>query len=372
MRILEVIDSATVGGAEENTALMARELARRGHAVLLASPDGPYVARFDALRADGVETARLPLRGPLLAASRELRSTIAAWKPDLVHSHMLRADAALAMQGSRVRYRRATSVHNMFKLEVPSLARRTAYRALAIWAYRRLDAVLPVSDHVGEYLAAYLRVPRAKLRTVPNGIDADGFRARAAAARGSLPETPSADGAHVVLTVGRLDHNKGQELVLRAAAALARPGLQVWFAGTGPREAELRALADQLRVPCALLGRRDDVPALMTRADVVVQPSRWEALPNTVLEAMALARPVVATAAGGTPEAVRDGVTGWLVPVDDVAALAAAIAGALDDPAAARARGAAGRDLVDRRFTIGRAAELLLGHPALQAGAATE
>jgi glycosyltransferase involved in cell wall biosynthesis len=365
MRVLELIDSATVGGAEENTALLARELSRRSHTVLLASPEGPYTARFDALRGEGVETARLPLRGPLLAASRELRALIATWKPDLVHSHMLRADAASAMQGARVQYLRASSVHNMFKLEVPSLPRRTLYRMLATWSYRRMDAVLPVSDHVGEYLADYLRVPRAKLRTVPNGIDAEGFRARAAASSGALPATPPALGARVVLTVGRLDHNKGQELVLRAAAALARPDLQVWFAGTGPREAELRALARDLRIACALLGRRDDVPALMRRADVVVQPSRWEALPNTVLEAMALARPVVATAAGGTPEAVRDGVTGWLVPVDDVEALAEAIGAALDDPLAASARGEAGRRLVDERFTIGRAAELLLQHPHL-------
>ncbi len=365
MRILEVIDSATVGGAEENTALLAAALARRGHVVALASPEGPYTDRFDALRAHGVTTLRLPLRGPLRAARAELLAFARQWQPDLVHSHMLRADVAVAMLGARTPFRRASSVHNIFRLEVPSRPRRALYRLLAAWAYRRFDAVLPVSAFVGEYLRSYLHVPAGRIAVVPNGIDADGFRTRAAGGpTSSVPPTPP--GGRVLLSVGRLDHNKGQELVIEAAAHLRRPDLRVWLAGTGPRDVRLRALARERGIACELLGRRDDVPALMARADVVVQPSRWEALPNTVLEALALGRPVVATATGGTPEAVEHGRTGWLVPVDDVVALARAVAQALDDPALARALGEAGRRRVDERFTIARAAELLLSHPGLQ------
>ncbi len=364
MRIVELIDSATIGGAEENTALMARELARRGHQVLLISPEGPYTERFDAL--EGVRTARAPLRGPLEPARAALAQILHADAPDLVHSHMLRADVLLARQGRRTTYLRCTSLHNMFDREIPSRLRRLVYRGLAIWSYRRFDAILPVSEYVRRYAQAYLRVKDQKVRVVPNGIDATSFRHRAA----DDHAVPKTDGK-VVLSVGRLDRNKGQELLLQAMARSRRRDVEVWLVGKGPREAMLRQLALQLPVPVRFLGWRDDVPALMARADVVVQASRWEALANTVLEALALGRPVVATDAGGTSEAVVDGETGWLVAVEDVEALARAIDHALEDPGEAARRGERGRTRVDEHFTIEAAASLLLSHPAVQGRSAS-
>jgi len=358
MRIVQLIDSATVGGAEENTALMASELARRGHQVLLLSPEGPYTSRFDAL--EGVRAARLPLRGPLEPARAALREALWEYQPHLVHSHMLRADVLLARQGRKTSYLRCTSLHNMFDREIPGRLRRLIYRGLAIWSYRRFEAILPVSDYVRRYAQAYLRVKDRKVRVVPNGIDAEGFRSRAGDDL-AVPATSS----KVVLSVGRLDRNKGQELVLRAARALDRGDLEVWFAGTGPQEGELRRLAADLGVSCLFLGRREDIPALMARADLVVQASRWEALGNAVLEALALGRPVVATRAGGTPEAVIDGATGWLAEVEDVSGLAMAMREVLDDPGEALRRGERGRALVDERYTIQAAAETLLAHPAV-------
>jgi glycosyltransferase involved in cell wall biosynthesis len=358
MRIVELIDSASLGGAEENTALTARELARLGHEVLLISPEGPFTDRFDAL--EGVETRRLPLRGPLAVARRALRRTLGEFEAQLVHSHMLRADTLLAMQGARTPYLRFCTLHNMFDREVPQRARRLVYRALALWAYRRFDAVLPVSNFVRDYARDYLHVKAHKMRVIPNGIDAEEFRHRAA---DSLAVPPTS--AEVVLSVGRLDHNKGQELVLRAAAALQRDALEVWLAGVGPCEASLRKLAADLGLRCRLLGRRDDVPALMARADLVVQASRWEALPNTVLEALALARPVVATRTGGIVEVVQAGQTGWLAEVDDVEGLRAAMREALDDSPEARRRGEKGRRLIDQAFTIQSAVASLLADPRL-------
>ncbi len=359
MRIVELIDSASLGGAEENTALTARELARLGHEVLLISPEGPFTDRFDALA--GVETRRLPLRGSLGTARKALAGALAEFQAQLVHSHMLRADALVAMQGARTPYLRFSTLHNMFDREVPQLVRRLGYRALALWTYRRFDAVLPVSQYVREYARRYLRVNPGKMRVVPNGIDAEDFRARAEDDL-AVPATS----AKVVLSVGRLDHNKGQELVLQAAARLGREELEVWLAGVGPCEASLRRLAADLDLRCRLLGRRDDVPALMRRADLVAQASRWEALPNTVLEALALARPVVATRTGGIVEAVQAGQTGWLAEVGDVDGLCAAIREVLDDPQEAKRRGERGRLLVDQNFTIQTAVASLLADHRLE------
>jgi glycosyltransferase involved in cell wall biosynthesis len=359
MRIVELIDSASLGGAEENTALMARELARLGHEVLLLSPEGPFCDRFDAL--NGVTSQRLPLRASLGAARKALRSALTEFAPQLVHSHMLRADTLLAMQGAKTPYLRFCSIHNMFDREVPQRVRRVFYRALAVWSYRRFDAVLPVSQYVRDYARSYLRVKAARMQVIPNGIDAEEFRRRSA---DGLAVPPSA--AKVLLSVGRLDHNKGQELVLQAAAALRRDELEVWLAGVGPREASLRRLAADLGVRCRLLGRRDDVPALMARADLVVQASRWEALPNTVLEALALGRPVVATRTGGIVEVVHPGETGWLAEVEDVTGLCAAMEEVLSNPDEAGRRGEKGRSLVDESFTIQTAVASLLSHPRLR------
>ena len=107
-------------------------------------------------------------------------------------------------------------------------------------------------------------------------------------------------------------------------------------------------------------GARDDVPALLAGCDVFCLPSSAEGLPIVVLEAMAAARPIVASAAGGTPELVAEGVTGLLVAAEDPEALAAALASLLADPARARAMGEAGRDRVRSEFSLERSTARVL------------
>src|SRR5262249_18508293 len=133
-----------------------------------------------------------------------------------------------------------------------------------------------------------------------------------------------------VLTVARMTYPaKGHEDLFEAAARVARtrPDVRFVVIGDGPREGELRAAAARLGVAgnVVFAGRRSDVPALLARADIVCHPARMEGLPNAVLEGMAAARPVVATAAGGTPELLHDGVHGLLVPPGAPGALADAL-----------------------------------------------
>src|SRR5262249_27122372 len=154
-------------------------------------------------------------------------------------------------------------------------------------------------------------------------------------------------GALLVVNVGRLVPVKGQADLVRAwpLVLAARPDAVLAIAGEGPERGALEALARELQVAHALrlLGDRGDVPELVGAADVVVQASHEEALSNAVLEALAAARPVVATDVGGTGEVVRAGTTGVLVPPRDPAALAGAILSLAADRARARALGDAGR-----------------------------
>ena len=166
------------------------------------------------------------------------------------------------------------------------------------------------------------------------------------------------------LFVGRLRVRKGVEVLLEALAALAEPRPRLLVAGDGEHEAALAARAAELGLggSVVFLGRTSagEVRALLAHARALVVPSIYEGMPLVVLEAMAAALPVVASAVSGIPEVVVDGDTGWLVPPEDPAALAAALAAALDDPAEAVRRGAAGRWRVEARYRPADAARLWL------------
>jgi glycosyltransferase involved in cell wall biosynthesis len=168
-----------------------------------------------------------------------------------------------------------------------------------------------------------------RVRVVYDGLDLARFRGVPAVDLSAIGIAPT---DRVVLSVARLHAQKGLEDLVAATALLRNePDMHVVVAGDGPEHARLRAAVDRagLGGRFHLLGNRDDVPALLSRADLFVLSSRFEGLPSGVIEAMAAGLPVVATRAGGVPELVDDGVTGWLAPVGQPLALADAVRGAL-------------------------------------------
>jgi glycosyltransferase involved in cell wall biosynthesis len=160
--------------------------------------------------------------------------------------------------------------------------------------------------------------------------------------------------APLALFAGRLAEQKRVDDLLMALDLLqhVQPDLRALIAGDGPLRERLEesACAYDLKKRLRILGHRDDIPRLMAAADLVVLPSSYEGLPNVVLEAMRFGKPVVATAAPGTTEAVVDGETGLLVPIGNPTLLARAIRDVVRDPALACRLGAAGRRHVEARF----------------------
>lgn len=190
-----------------------------------------------------------------------------------------------------------------------------------------------VSEAVSEFSRTRGGLAQEKLVVIGNGVELARFEeARALSHRElGLPQV-----ARVILFAGRLDPQKNPELLLRAFAELSGefPELHLMLAGVGPLRQALERLAAEQHVSSRVhfLGRRDDIPSLLKSSEMLVLPSRWEGMPNVVLEAMAAAVPVIATRVEGSTELIRDGETGLLVASEDVAELARAIHSLLCSP----------------------------------------
>jgi starch synthase (maltosyl-transferring) len=210
-----------------------------------------------------------------------------------------------------------------------------------------------VSEGVRRSSVEVARLDPDRLVVIPNGIDPAPIDASPPVDRAALG-VPAGD--VLALFVGRLDAQKDVRTLLVAAAIVAarRPDWHLAIVGDGPERDQLVRSPAASRIPSGRLhwlGRRDDVPGLLKAADFLVLPSRWEGMPNVVLEAMAARLAVVATAVEGPEDLVLPGRTGWLVPPCDPAALASALLDASADPDRLRSFGEAGRDRVERHFT---------------------
>ena len=186
--------------------------------------------------------------------------------------------------------------------------------------YRRCDHLVANTRELAGWIARQ-GWPAERVHVVPN-FAAD--HSSATPAEWPLP-------GRRILAMGRLHANKGFDLLIRALAEV--PGASLALAGEGPEEAALRALAAEAGVAkrVAFLGWRSDVGAWLAACEVFVLPSRIEPLGNVVLEAMGAARPILATRCAGPVENLAHGESGWLVPLEDPAALAAGLRALLDD-----------------------------------------
>jgi glycosyltransferase involved in cell wall biosynthesis len=249
-----------------------------------------------------------------------------------VHAHGLRAGGFAALAQAGLPYRLVVTVHNAPPATGPG---RVVHAALERLTARRADAVTWVSGDLGA------RMRRAGARDGGRAVvAAPGFAppepGQVAAARDDLGGRPA------VFAAGRLAEQKGFAVLIDAAARWQDrdPCPRLAIAGEGPLAGALASQAHAAGVPVRFLGRRDDVPALMAAADVVVVPSLWDGQPLVVQEALRSGRPLVASRAGGIPGLTADGAL--LVPAGDPGALAEAVLSVLDDPGlAARLRTAA-------------------------------
>jgi glycosyltransferase involved in cell wall biosynthesis len=218
-----------------------------------------------------------------------------------------------------------------------------------------MDQLIAVSQAIERKIADEHR-DGAPVRLIYNGVDLERYdhQEPCCTLRDEYGMEP---GSQIVGVVARLEPEKGHQTLLDAWPHVLRevPDAYLLIVGEGNRRdaLEQRASANRVGHRVVFTGRRDDVPAVTAALDVAVLPSHREAQGLSILEAMALSRPVVASDVGGIPEMIEDGVTGLLVPHDQPEALAAAIVRLLTDHALADTIARAAHDLVHDRFCIG-------------------
>jgi glycosyltransferase involved in cell wall biosynthesis len=351
--LVHVAESTGWAGGERYLLGLATELDRKRFRLSVIVPDhGPLVERLHAL---DIETVRVPLSARLVnpRAFLGLVRALQRLRPAIVQSHGARSNVytRLAARYAGVPVVLSTVHNSLFDYEVAGW-RRALYVLAERLTSPLADRVLSVSAAIARDLVERYRIDAARAVVVRNGIDAWAFRParEPAAVRGELG---IAEGRRVALMAGRMTPQKGWDVLLEAAVRLAavRADIAWVLVGDGPLRTTLTRRAGDLGLAAHFTGARADMADLLGCADVVVLASRSEGLPFTLLEAMALGKPIVATRVGGVPEVVDDGRTGRLVPRDDPAALAAAVASVLDAPDAS-AMGARGRTRVETSFTL--------------------
>jgi glycosyltransferase involved in cell wall biosynthesis len=278
---------------------------------------------------------------------------VRAWRPAVLHSHMLHAN--LMARALRPFTRIPAVVSTIHNIDEGGRLRMLGYRL----SNRLVDRMTIISQAAADRFIRDRIVPSALLEVVPNGVDTERYRAVPAGTRDRLRRSLQLDREFVWLAVGRFEAAKDHPTMLRAFARVVarRADAVLLLVGRGRLQAEVEALAGTLGLGdrVRFVGTREDVPEFMSVADGYVMSSAWEGMPMVLLEAGAAGLPIVATRVGGNAEVVLEGVSGFLVPPGDDEALGAAMLRlmALPEPER-RAMGTRGHDHVRQHYGLGR------------------
>ncbi len=358
LRVALVITDLDVGGAERALVELATRLDRSLFELRVWSLQSPSAERrrslVPQLEAAGIPVETLAARGAwdALRVVNTLAARWRLWQPHLVQTFLHHANIL-----GRLAARRARVPHVVSGIRVAERRGRWRLR-LDRWTDPLVERHVCVSEAVARYSRETAGLPARKLLVIPNGIDLARFtevQPVTAAALG-LPA-----GRRWMTYVGRLDAQKGLEwLVAQAPAWLAEHNQHdLLLVGEGPLRGELESAIHRHKLTerVHLVGWQEDVPGILAASDLLVLPSLWEGMPNVVLEAMALARPVLASDVEGVREVLGPDSEPQIAPPKDVQQWRTKLARLLADQALAEQLGARNRERVRQHFTLDAAVQ---------------
>jgi glycosyltransferase involved in cell wall biosynthesis len=358
MRVVQLMASPFVGGPERQVLGLAASLPADCQTTFLSFAERGLARPFLAeARAAGFEAVELTENAPhWFRAAREVAEHLRRVGADVLCCNGYKPDIIGWLAARRAGVPVVSISHGW----TAATWKVRLNEAVDRFVLRRLDCTVCVSE------AQAVKVRRAgvdpqRVRVIRNAIGTDAFDEPDPAYRHLLAGFFAAPPARIVAAAGRLSPEKGFDLFVQAAAEVARRDSGTGFVlfGDGP----LREALERQAAGCGLPGRfvfagfRTDLERFLPWCDLVVLSSHTEGLPVVVLEALAAGTPVVATAVGGTPEVIADGIHGYLVPPGDSAALAKRLRDALESEDQRRAMGARGRERVREEFTFAAQAE---------------
>ena len=350
IRVVQVMATGTNGGAQEHVFNLVTRMdpARYDVSVVSLSP-GSAIRKLER---HGINVTVIDEPDDAIATGI-LAAHLTDVRADVVHNHMYRAEivgtkAAIAL--GEAGHRRPWVISTVHSSRIRPHEDQDEVRRLT----PSMNHLIVVSHAIDRKVVDEGRteVPRS---LIYNGVDLDRYDHQEPCCTlreeyGMEPNSP------IVGVVGRLELEKGHPTLLEAWPLVLRecPEAYMLIVGEGSRLDALHEIAGAMKIlhRVVFTGRRDDIPAVTAAFDVAVLPSYREAQGLTILEAMAMSRPVVASNVGGIPEMILDGVTGLLVPPQDPPALSAAIVRLLRDHQLADTLGRAGHDLVHDRFCV--------------------
>jgi len=352
-RVLFLAAEMEARGTNEYVVHMGAELRRRGLEVKVFCAPGPMLGALERAQVPFETFERLGRVGFRRADRQRLAEAARAFAPQIVHALTARvARLALDVLGD-------LSVPVVLTVHAPARC-RWAFRSLAA----RLSGIIAATQDVREELVNRLRVEKTRIQVIPNGVDVEGLLAR-----GVRP--PFSTEVPVVGSVGPVEHARGYELFVRAAAEVAasEPSLQFVVAGAGRYLPRVRRLARKLGLESRVTfaGDFSSYSEVLDALDVVVQSAQVDVSGFSILDAMAHARPVIAFNTGTACEILEDGKTGILVPREDAAALSQAMRELVGSPERARRMGLEAQRSVASRFNVKLLAEKTLAFYAARA-----
>ncbi|MGH7769638.1 MAG: glycosyltransferase family 4 protein [Candidatus Binatia bacterium] len=360
MKVLHLINTLSAGGAELHLLTLCRHLKRQGIELVVACLK-ENVKGSRSLRADfETEGFRIiDLKADGRYSFRFLRPLVGLVKnerPDIVHTHLPRADFAIFL--ARFFYPSILWISSVHDIHSQSWSARWAL-PLFDFVWRRADGVIAISHAVKNWLVTDHRVPSEKVSVIHYGIDAERFVRASNAAR----EPRDMNGEPVVGSIGRLEPRKGHACLIEGMSEVckAAPGAKLVIAGadTWDYGKELELLIDRLGLQdrVRLIGFQSDVASFFGSLDVFAFASRAEGFGQVIIEAMAAGKPVVASRVPPLTEIVVHGKTGLLMEPDNPQAFADAIAWLFAHPEEAREMGRHGQERVHTYFSAPRMAD---------------
>ncbi|HYU19733.1 MAG TPA: glycosyltransferase family 4 protein [Chloroflexota bacterium] len=367
LRVLRAITRLNIGGPAIHAILLTQGLQnQRFSSVLVTGLEEPHEGTMrDLAAAHGVLPLVLEELGREVSPANDLRATLRMYRlirrlrPHILHTHMAKAGTAGRLAGLLARV--PIVVHTFHGHTFHSYfgpTRTALFLQIERLLARFTDRIVAVGEDQRREIAAYGVAPASKIVSIPLGLEIEQLL-DAERERGQLKAELGLNGrSKLVGIIARLVPIKAHEVFLEAAARVRRESPESYFLviGDGERRAELERLAGQLGLGSSVrfLGWRGDMKRVYADLDVVALSSNNEGSPVALIEAMAAARPVVATRVGGVGEVVQDGRTGLLVPPREPDALARGILELLRAPERAEQLGQAGRQRVYPRYAASR------------------